>query len=237
MSVQNELTTLKRTREDFEKKLAEICSTLDNLYVKRAPLVQKAETLSTRTSSLAQTLLEKVQEELENVNQEIAQAEKRQTEVKKEIEEIQQNILQREDDAGLYINDQAPIMISTFLEYMRDHLEELGVEIKKTFRITEVAHFHNDRYCGCYVPTGNIGIYDESNESFIVISKDFYFTKNLCTFTRGEYDELRCHYTEWYKAYRNHFISRLFETLEKNYTYGEFFKLTIEDPYFTLELV
>lgn len=83
LSVKNELIALKGAREDLEKQLAEICSTLDKLYAQKVPLVQKTEILSTRTSSLAQTLLEKVQEELENVNQEIAQTESRQAEVKK----------------------------------------------------------------------------------------------------------------------------------------------------------
>lgn len=237
LSVKNELIALKGAREDLEKQLAEICSTLDKLYAQKVPLVQKAEILSTRTSSLAQTLLEKVQEELENVNQEIAQTESRQAEVKKEIAENQQNILQREDDVGLYINEQSSIMVSTFFEYMRSHLEELGVEIKKNFRIMEVTRYKDDRYNGCHVPTGDIGIYDESKETFIVSSNDFYFKNNLYTITRGQYDALVCNETEWYKAYRNQFISHLLETLEKSYTFGEFFKLTIEDSYFTLELV
>ena len=238
MSVKNELIALKEAREELKKQLTDICSTLNKLYAQKASLVQKAETLSTRTSSLAQTLLEKVQGELENVNQEIVQAESRQAEVKKEIAENQQNILQREDDVGLYIDEQSSIMISTFFEYMKSHLEELGTEIKKTFRIMEVTRYKNDRYYDCHVPTGYIGIYDESKENFIVKSNDFYFKNDLYNLTRDAlYEALVCNETEWYKAYRNQFISHLLETLEKSYTFGEFFKLTIEDSYFTLELV
>lgn len=237
MSVHDELTTLKGAREDLEKKLAEICPILDNLYAKRNSLVQKAETLKTRTSSLAQTLLEKVQEELEKLNQEIVQAEKTQAEVKKEIEENQQSISLREDDTTLYIKEQSSIMVSKFLEYIENHLEAIGEEIKMTFYIQGVTSYKEDRYYGCHIPTGDIGIYNESKEFFIVKSNDFYFKDTLYTLTRGEYDALVCNETEWYKAYRNQFILLLLETLEKNYTYGEFFKLTIENSCFTLELV
>jgi len=237
LSVQNELIALKEARDDLKKQLAEICSTLNNLYAKRAPLVQKAENLSTRTSSLEQTLLEKVQEELGNINQDIAQAKKRQAEIKKELETNQQNILLKEDRVSLYINAQSSTMVSTFFEYVRNHLEEFGGKIKKTFRIIEITHYEDDTYGGCYVPTGNFGIYDESNKSFIVSSKAFYFKKILCTFTRGEYEQPKCWRTEWYKAYRNLFVSHLLETLKKDYTCEKFFKLTIEDSCFTLELV
>lgn len=237
MSVKNELTTLKRTREDLEKKMAEICSTLDNFYAKRNPLVQKVEALKTRTSSLAQTLLEKVQEELEKLNKEISQVEKEQAEVKKEIEENQQSISLREDDTTLYIKEQSSIMVSKFLEYIEEHLEALGEEIKMTFYIKEVPFYKEDRYYGCHVPTGDIGIYNESKDFFIVKSNDFYFEDTLYTLTRGEYDALVCNLTEWYKVYRNRFILILLEILEKNYTYSEFFKLTIGTSCFTLELV
>lgn len=128
-------------------------------------------------------------------------------------------------------------MVSTFLEYLGNNLEAIGLETKKTYTVMEVADFQNDRYGGCYSPTGSIGIYDESAKSFIVSSSDFYFKNTLCTFDRGIYDNLICHYSNWYTEYRNRFISVLLETLEKNYTYGEFFKLTIEDSRFTLELV
>lgn len=64
LSIQAELITLKKARNYLEIKLEEICLTLDNLYAKREPLVQKVETLRTRTSSLAQTLLTKLQKEL-----------------------------------------------------------------------------------------------------------------------------------------------------------------------------
>jgi len=237
LSVKNELTTLKRTREDLEKRMAEICSTLDNLYAKRNSLVQKVETLKTRTSSLAQTLLEKVQDELEKLNKEISQVEKEQSEVKREIEENQQSISLREDDTTLYIKEQSSIMVSKFLEYIENHLEAIGEKIKTTFYIKGISFYKEDRHYGCYVPTGDIGICDESKEIVIAKSNDFYFENTLYTLTRDEYDALVCNPTEWYKVYRNRFILLLVETLEKNYTYSEFFKLTIGNSCFTLELV
>ena len=237
MSIKNELTTLRREREEMEGKLAEINLTLDKLYAKREPIAQKAESLRTRTSSLAETLLEKVQKKLKEVNKEIVRVEKKQVELKEEIEKNQQNILLREDDVGLYIEEQSSIMVCVFLEYIKDHLEYLGLEIEKTFRIMEVTSDRGDRTCECHVPTGNIGIYDESEETFIVTSKDFYFEKKLFTITEDGY-EMTCNKKEWYKAYHEQFVSHLLETLKKNYTYDEFFKLTIiKNSYFTLELV
>lgn len=237
LSVRNELTTLGREKEDLEKRVAKMCTTLDNLYAQKSPLVQKAEILSTRTSSLAQTLLEKVQEKLEKINQEIVQAKTARTEAIKEWNEINQKILERDSDFSLYIEEQSSMMISTFFEYVRSHLEDIGAEIKKTYRIMEVTRFQDDRHYGCDIPTGDIGIYDESNKSFIVISKDFYFKHTLYTITRGEYDALICHKTDWYKNYHDNFISLLTETLQNNYSFDEVLKLTIEKPYFTLELV
>lgn len=237
MSIKNELITLEGARRELQKQLEEISPILKELYAKKNPLVQKAETLSTRTSSLARNLLEKVQEELENVNKAIAQVESKQAKVKKEIKEKQQEISLRENNVDLYINEQSQIMISTFFEYMRTNFEKLGLETKKEFYIIGVNDYKEDRYSDYYVPTGNIGIYD-SEENLIVSSNDFYFENCLYTIKRDEhYDNITRYETEWYKDYRNKFVSHLLETLEREYTFGEFFKLTIEDSHFTLELV
>ena len=128
-------------------------------------------------------------------------------------------------------------MIFDFLEYIGNHMEELGLEIKKTFSVIEVPQFRDDRYNGCYIPTGNIGIYDESNKTFIASSKDFYFKKELYSLSRDTYDSLICTVTGWYEGYRDYFISYFLEALKESYTYGNYFKLTIESPYITLELV
>lgn len=229
MSVLNELETLKATRKKLEENLARTSSSLTALYAKRAPILQKIEYLSTRTSSLAQTLLKEAQEELSKVNQEIAPVEKNMKKQKKELAENQQNISLREDDPTLYINEQSSIMISTFLKYMGDHLKDFGTAGKKTFRIESYETRIRD---GLFLPTGYVGIYDEGNHSFIVLSKDFYFAKSLYRYSNKRYSV-----TEWYKTFFKQFVSQLLKTLKENYTYDEFFKLTIENSSFTLELV
>ena len=202
LSIKNELITLKQEKEELEKRLSEICSTLDNLYDQKRPIVQRVEALSTRTSSLAQTLLEKAQEELEKVNQKIVSAKTSKNEVSKELDEIDQNISEREDDFSLYIKEQAPIMISTFIEYIRSHLEDIGAEIQKKYIIKEVSEDIGGRFSTLNVPTGIIGIYDESKKSFIVVSKDFYFDYELYTIIDSRcYSELKCSETEWYTNY------------------------------------
>lgn len=237
MSIKNELKALKQKKKKLEKELTKICSTLDNLYVKKSSLVQTVDTLSMRTSSLAQTLLEEAQEELKKFNQEVSKVEAAKAEVSNELHKVKEKILEIEDQFSLYINEQSSIMISTFIDYIKNHLKDISAEIKKTYQIIEITHFKDDRYGGCDVPTGKIGIYDESNKSFIVTSRDFYFKHELYTLDRGRYDELICHETDWYTKYRDNFISLLAETLQKSYCFDEFFKLTIENSCFTLELV
>ena len=239
LSAKDELNTLKRKEEDLEKRLREISSTLEKLHIKKSPILKKVETLSNRTSSLAQTLLEKAQEELEKVNQEVVRAETSKAEVSKELNEIKQKIFKINNDFSIYIKIQSSMMASTFIEYVRNHLKEIGSEIKKTYNILEITKFYNSReYYGCYIPTGNIGIYDESIKSFIVISKNFYFKHKLYTlYIDDDFGELSCHRNDWYKNYRDNFILCLCETLQKNYCFDEDLKLTIEDSYFTLELV
>jgi len=132
---------------------------------------------------------------------------------------------------------QSNMMISTFLEYLKEHSEEIGLELKKTYGFIPVTSYENDRYGGCYVPTGNFGIYDKSTKLFVVSSSNFYFGKVLYTFSRGTYDELICHHSNWYKQYESRFVSVFLDTLANHYNYGETFKLTFNGCDFTLELV
>lgn len=236
MSIKDELKTLESEREGLNEEERDTYSKLDKLYTQKVPIVQKAEILKTRTSSLAQKLLEIVQKELECINQEIVQVEKRKEEIRKELEENKKNIFLKEENPALYIEEQSSIMVFAFLEYIEKHLEEVGLEIQKTFHIAEITCDRGDRIDTCHVPTGNIGIYDENSKNFIVSSQEFYFRKKLFTITEESHG-MYCHKTEWYEDYHKKFVSFLLETLEKNYTYGELFKLTIEDSSFTLELV
>lgn len=236
MSIKEELTTLKEEKEVFENTLAEINSALNKLIADRDAIVQKLETLKTKSSPLAKKILEKVQKELEEVNNKIFLKEKLQEQTKKDIEECQQNILLRKEDAGFYIEEQSIMMISNFLDYIEKHLEDIGIKIKETFLIKEITSNIGDRSQDLNVPTGNIGIFVGSNNMLIAISKDFYFKKILYTTTAEGY-WVKCNYTEWYETYYKNFVSFLLKTLKKNYTYGDFFNLTIEDSSFTLELV
>lgn len=220
--------------------MADITSTLESLYSQRDFLVQRKESLDGRTSSLAQTLLKKTQSELDAKNQEISLAEKKKAELQIALDQNEKAISDRENNTVLYIQEQSKLIVLEFLRYLKTHSEEIGIELKKTYRIMEVLEYENDRYGGCYTPTGHVGIYDISTKTFIAKSKDFYFKNLLCTYERGELDELHCHFTGWYKEYRSRFISEIIETLKKDYyyySYDETFSLTITDSEFTLELV
>lgn len=221
-------------------QMAGITSTLESLYSQRDFLVQRKESLVGRTSSLAQTLLGKTQGELDAQNQKISSAEKKKAELQITLDENENAISERENNTTLYIQEQSKLIVFEFLRYLKTHSEEIGLELKKTYRVMEVLKYEDDRYGGCYCPTGHVGIYDNSTKTFIAQSKDFYFKNVLCTFKRGDLDDLHCHFTDWYKEYRSRFISEVIETLKKDYydySYDESFSLTITDSEFTLELV
>lgn len=88
MSIKDELKTLESEREGLNEEERDTYSKLDKLYTQKVPIVQKAEILKTRTSSLAQKILEIVQKELECINQEIVQVEKEKKKFEKNLKKI-----------------------------------------------------------------------------------------------------------------------------------------------------
>lgn len=237
MSVKEELIQLKETKRNLERKREEFELTLKKLNAKKNTATKKERELNTRSSSLAKELLKKVRDELVNVEREIANTNSEYESLKKEIEENQINISIREYDTKLYIHEQCTRMVADFNKYVEDHLEEIGMKIKKTFYIVE--DMKEQRRQGLF-PTGNIGIVDnrdceEYNKSdFITISNEFYFENKLYYESTGGWNY---EMTKWYKNYREQFTLHLLEVLEKNCTWKEYFKLTIKDSCFTLELV
>lgn len=238
MSIKQEILDLKEAQEELRKKLEAVTSALTSLSNSKLPLEQKVEDLRTRFSPLAKSLLEKTQKDLDALNQEIETLEEKKTQLEQALAENQKQIVEREEDYSSYIQEQSNMMVSTFLEYLKEHAVEIGLELKKTYSFLPVTTYEDDRYGGCHVPTGNFGIYENSTKSFIVSSNNFYFNKRLCNFSRGDLDELVYSYSDWYNEYRYCFVLVFFDTLAKRYNYGETFKLTISnDQDFTLELV
>lgn len=237
MSVKQELANLRATQKSLNLQIADISSTLEGLCAQRDSLWQRKESLEARTSSLAQTLLEKTQGEIDELNRKIFPLQNQKAELQITLEQNEKDIYERENDTSLYIQEQSKLIVSEFLEYLGKHLEDIGLEFQKNYCVMGVTEYENDRYGGCYSPTGHVGIYDKSAKTFVAQSKDFYFKNTLCTFGRGQYDELLCFSTDWYKEYRARFIPKVIEVLKENYSYGEFFSLTITDSEFTLELV
>ncbi len=237
MSVHQEIVQLQAEREPLQKEIASISSLLSPLYAEKKNLVEKTKAFSTRHSSLAKTLLEQTQQKINALDEQISEAEKRKENLKKQFEANQRKILEMADDPTLYIEEQTSIMISMFLEYLGNHLEEIGSQIKKRYTVTEITQL----YDGYFVPSGNFGIYGASDSHIVVQSNDFSLP-NTYLFTI-HFDSIKygyrivCKISDWYANYRHRFTSRLLEELEKNFSYGEYFKLTIEDSSFTLELL
>lgn len=237
MSVKQELESYKKDLERLQEEHAQISSLLDDLNFEQEPIAEKVEILKNRTSTLAKTLLERTQQELDAINQEITIALKKQANIERDLTETELKISERENSLTFYIQEQANRMVSEFLKYVGEHLEDIGSEITKKYRIIEVTKHQPDRYGSYNIPTGNIGILDSDNTSPIVISSDFYFKNPLYSLHRGDYDIMICKDTEWYEEYRQKFIAIILETLKKNYNYGEFFKLIIDTSGFTLDLM
>jgi len=238
LSVKQELLDLKEVREELRKKLEDVTTTLISLTNSKLLLEQRVENLRTRFSPLAKSLLEKVQKDLDTLNQEVDTVEEQKTQLEQALAENQRNIVEREDNYSSYIKEQSYMMVSTFLQYVKEHALEIGLELNKAYSFIPVTSYEDDRYGGCHVPTGNFGIYDKSTKSFVVTSSDFYFNKKLYDFKRGTYEELVCIYSDWYKEYQYRFASVFSDTLAEHYNYGETFKLTFSSNQdFTLELV
>lgn len=238
MSIKQELIELKEAREDLREKLKNVTSTLTTLSNSQSLLQQKVESFKTRTSPLAKSLLEKTQKELDTLNQEVSSVKEQKKQLEKALAENQKNISEREDDTLLYIQEQSNMIVSSFLKYLRNHSEEIGLEIKKVYSFLPITRREWYRGDLCDVPTGNLGIYDDNTKSFIVSSTDFYFTQSLYTLLfNNEYECSECHFSKWFMKYHKRFVSVFLETLAERYDYEECFKLTIDGNNFTLELV
>lgn len=237
MSIEQELISLKEKREYLREKIAEFSSKLEELDAIKIPLEEKFEILKQKTSPLAEKITKEVNKKLEDVVGKIIIFSHEKNEFQKKLEEVEKNISSRENDPSLYIHEQAEIIISEFLNYVSEHSEEIGNEIKKTYSFKDVKELIQDRYSDYHTPTGEVGIYDGITKSFIIKSKNFYFKENLYTIKRDEYDEVICTSTKWYNDYLNEFISVLLKTLKEKYNYSEIFELTIKPNSFTIELL
>ncbi len=242
-----ELETLKEKETEVENELKKFFPILEELQKKKSNIQEKIEALQTRTSSLAKNLLKEVQKEQEKIAEEISFKEQEKNEIQhildsiqKDIKKLDKNIKQKEKEPDIYIGIQCSIMINEFLTYMEKNINEFGMEITKTFQIKEeMETFHSDSYNGgsTEVPTGDMGIYDISKKTFVVISSEFYFHYiKLFEYVGDDVlDVPKCITTDWYCEYRKKFKSELLKTLEKRYN-NENFELTIQKEGFTLNL-
>lgn len=236
MSIKQELEALNSKRKRLELQLEPFTNGLTQLYSERDFLNEKANNLRNRTSNLAKELFQKTIKERSVINQQIASAEEAKKEIKEKISEIDSEISKRIDSTDFYIKEQAEAMTKAFLEYIKSNRESIGNEITKTFKVSEITYFKDDRYGGCHVPTGNVGIFEENKIESIISSTDFYFKDLIAKVERGEYDALICHYTDWFEEYLKKFKAAFLETLNNQFS-SEDFNLTIDNPNFTLELV
>ena len=157
--------------------------------------------------------------------------------VKSKLGKINDRIKVITTDFTLYIEEQASKMVSDFCEYVLSNLDEIGIQIHKSYQISEIEESRSDRYGTYRVPTGFFAIYDKSNDSIIVESEDFFFEIKLYTLDRDLYEGIVCIKTSWYRKYYDSFISAVERKLMDTNQLDEFFTVTFSKPDFTLELV
>ena len=206
---------------------------------KVSELEEKIKILETRKSELAHVLLEQMQCEHEWVLKKIQEDEEVLASLYNEKKEREDSISDIEKNTNEYLKEQTSILATAFLEYMESHLEEFGTDITKTFVVKEVTEKDWKWYGGVELPTGNVGIYDETRKCFVATTNDTdpCFDEKIYDILCDCYDHARCKFTKVFSNYLVNFKVWLFATLQKEYCFEDSFKLTINNPHFTLELV
>lgn len=229
----NEVDELTAQIFFFEKEMKEDKEKMSNL-------IEKRKLLETRESDLAKLVLKRIKCEIDWVSKKIIEQEELLEKLYAEKEEKQRKLSEMEGDFSSYVEEQTTILISAFLGYIKNHLEDIGTEMVKTFTVREITDRKSERIGIDYeVPTGNVGVYDENKCCFVATTLvgENYFKAQLYELHRYSYDHMGCQYTEWYKGYLKSFIDQFMEALQKEYCFADSLKLTINTPHFTLELV
>lgn len=206
---------------------------------KVSELEEKIKLLTTRKSELAQVVLKKMQCEHEWVLRKIQEDEEVLASLYNEKKEREDSISDIEKNTNEYLKEQTSILATAFLDYMGSHMEEFGTDITKTFVVKEITEKDWKMYGGVALPTGNVGIYDESQKCFVAttIDGDPCFDEKLYDIFCDCYDHAICKYTQRFTNYLLNFKVWFFASLQKEYCFEDSFKLTINNPHFTLELV
>lgn len=222
MSIKAELARFKEQKENLQKRLAYVTSSLDNMYAQRDDLSKEVEEFESRKSSLAQQLAEDCKAELSELDANISCTQKEQSDLQQSLNEVEEKIIEREQHTTLYIQEQVDQMIPKVLNYIKNHWKEIGRSIKKSFYI-------KDREESVY--TAVIGIYDEN--ICITQTQNYYFHKLLSSQVSKNHSQE----TSWYITYLCDFRNAFYQKLKESWPYEETFNLTFEGTTFTLELV
>lgn len=239
MSIKQELNTAREEVKILSGQISFYEGMMLDERERQSKIMAKLEILKTRKSELARAVTANVEKELQAVNQKSEDTENTLAQLIGAKRDLQSKISQMENDVGLYIEEQSSLLCEAFWEFVKENQEKLGTDIKKTFQIKEITERLGRMHGDCEIPTGNIGIYDESEKCFVATTLDGepFFGKKLYDILCDGYDHAICKHTEWYKKYLLNFKVRFFAFLQQQYCFEDSFELTINNPYFTLELV
>lgn len=231
MSIKNELSFLRERQQTLGKIIRAISSELATEEAKQEALSNKVAQLSQRRSELAVRLCEEQKRELQRQTQEVNAIREQLTHYQEEDSVNSAKIKAYLEDTSFYINEQVEFLVPAFLEYVREHEDELGRNVTSKFFIEESKYY----FCHTMVPDGCFVI--KFNEDVIFKCKDYYFERNTC---REAYDEgwvdRRMVMTDWYAQYAENFQKVFMATLSEKFKF-ESFALAFEGNSFTLELL
>jgi len=210
-------------------ELMEVVSKKEKLDKQESELLEKVKILAGRTSPLARTLMEENKEEIEKIRREIEMLYNQQKALEEKLEENEKTLKEE------YIQEQTERMVSQLLIYIDNHLNDIAYGLTRTFCIKPITEsvFGNSG-----MPTGDIGVYDGSNNFLITVTASFSFDEPLYTVKKSKYD-LSCTYVynSWFDAYLTEFAENFCKEVKESFDDDENFKLTIKESEFTLELV
>lgn len=236
MSVKTTYENLIVQKNEIRGKIEYFQNKLEEVRIEYQKLLEKKAELSKRTSELAKSLLAKVPEQIEQMDEDMAI-------YRKKIEVLQECLITIEESMEKcpkdYIQEQSTHMIQEFLDYVSENEVELGSNLQTIFCICIGEKKMHSPYGEYVAPTGNIKI--KNGENIVTISTDFYMEKELYTVELSNgYDSNYVLYTSWFINYVAEFMQALQEKLMNAFKEHPNFKIDFssfkENDQFTLEL-
>ena len=215
-----------------KETLIERCNELRESITKVKGYIKK---LQNKTSDTADRYLEKQYEELEGLRAEL------------EFEQSKIDAIPKlMYDEGLYIKEQAPILITRFLQYLSENIEECFLESGLEFYIDSPRFKFDNKW---YI-SGQMGIFQTNTGEMIACSEKFYLGKYWfrakgflierikgSAYIREPMKVLeKTSKVQKYRDYENRFRNSIIKELTRRFDFKDF-SLTIDEDAIIIDLL